>query len=67
MKYKHKNCGQGQLGITNDDGDVVLVRPGEEIVLSRKVLTNGMRIVEEPKVEKESKKSKNKGDMEMII
>lgn len=46
-KYRHKNKGFGKLGVLDDAGVSQLVKPGEEIVLSRKNEGNGLFIIEE--------------------
>lgn len=46
MLYKHKNFGQGNLGVTGSDGIPHLVKPGEEIDLDVKREGNGLVIIE---------------------
>jgi len=56
--------GKMDLGIENDEGDIVLLRPSQEILLSRKCEGTGVKIIE--KVQdapgSASKKKKSKED-----
>ena len=56
-KYKHRNEGNGEIGVKDDDGNSILLKPGQEIVISRKSEGNGIVIVEED-TEKKTKKNK---------
>ncbi len=56
-KYIHKNKGFGNLGVLDDAGISILVKPGEEIILSRKNEGNGLFIIEELS-EKANKKTR---------
>lgn len=68
VMYKHRNCGNGIIGVFDTKNNLFTLKPGQECIIDRKIEQSGVKVIEEIHEEQDTQKEeKFVPDMEPIV